>query len=247
MHPKHHRTVDRVTELLEAIARDGDGLTLSDLAARLGAPKSSIQGLLQGLLATGYVVEHDGTFALGPGPYVLTLIANRMPAGLVTHSDLVELADATGETVLLAVRAGDHAIYIDEVGSHPMLDFVARSRSRRPLLTTAAGKVMLADMADADLHRYLADLPSGQEPAVAEFFDQLATIRETDLAYNRETSIAGVDAVGTAVRDHRGELVAALVVAGRKEAVEDRLEQLGRTAQQAGRRWAQRRTDPYPK
>ena len=246
MHPKHHRTVDRVTELLEAIARDGDGLTLSELATRLEAPKSSIQGLLQGLLATGYVVEHDGTFALGPGPYVLTLIANRMPARLVSHSDLVELAEMTGETVLLAVRAGDHAIYIDEVGSHPMLDFVARSRSRRPLLTTAAGKIIMADMADHDLHRYLADLPADQQSAVADFFDQIATIRETGLAYNREASIAGVDAVGTAVRDHRGELVAALVVAGRKEAVENRLEQLGQTAQQAAQRWGQRRTGPYP-
>ena len=246
MHPKHHRTVDRVTDLLEAIARDGDGLTLSDLAARLEAPKSSVQGLLQGLLATGYVVEHDGTFALGPGPYVLTLIANRMPARLVTHNDLVELAEVTGETVLLAVRAGDHAIYIDEVGSHPMLDFVARSRSRRPLLTTAAGKIMLADMADADLHRHLADLPHDQQPAVAEFFDQLATIRETGLAYNHETSIAGVDAVGTGVRNHRNELVAALVIAGRKESVEHRLEELGRTAREAARGWERRGMDATP-
>ena len=58
---------------MEEASRVTGGVSLAELAERLDAPKSSIQELTNGLLATGYLVERDRRFTLGPGPFVLSI------------------------------------------------------------------------------------------------------------------------------------------------------------------------------
>jgi DNA-binding IclR family transcriptional regulator len=56
--PAHpHRTVDRVTGILETVSLSPRGVTLAELAAALDAAKSSVQELTNGLLARGYLIE----------------------------------------------------------------------------------------------------------------------------------------------------------------------------------------------
>ena len=52
---REHRTVTRVTTILEAAAAHPEGVKLTALSALLDAPKSSVHGLVSGLLATGYL------------------------------------------------------------------------------------------------------------------------------------------------------------------------------------------------
>ena len=118
---RHHRTVDRVVAICEAVARDGRGLTLGDLADRLQAPKSSIQELTNGLLATGYLVEEQKKFFLGPAPFVLTLMSNPVAARAIEHDDLIRLSKKMGTTVLIAShdtdlvsRAGKPVLHLED-------------------------------------------------------------------------------------------------------------------------------------
>ena len=55
MPARPHRTVDRVTGILETVSLSPRGVTLAELAAALGAAKTSIQELTNGLLARGYL------------------------------------------------------------------------------------------------------------------------------------------------------------------------------------------------
>jgi DNA-binding IclR family transcriptional regulator len=70
MPARPHRTVDRVTAILETVSLTPQGVTLAELATALDAAKSSVQELTNGLLARGYLVEDDGRFHLGPGPFI---------------------------------------------------------------------------------------------------------------------------------------------------------------------------------
>ena len=72
MPPRHHRTVDRTVAIMEVASRATSGVSLAELSTRLDAPKSSIQELTNGLLATGYLVERERRFLLGPGAFVLS-------------------------------------------------------------------------------------------------------------------------------------------------------------------------------
>jgi hypothetical protein len=147
--PQNHRTVDRVTRILEEVVYN-PGLTFAELARALSAPRSSVHGFMRGLLAKGWLYEVQRRFYLGPAVYGLTLASGHIRAGLVNHGDLAELHQETGLAVFLGVKAGDHLIYISEAGSDAMAGFEARSNIRRTLLTTAGGKALLAARPDAE-------------------------------------------------------------------------------------------------
>lgn len=238
MPARHHRTVDRIIAIMEEVAANERGINLQKLSTAVGAPKSTVQGFVNGLLATGYLLESQHQYFLGPGPYILTLRANRLPARTMRHDDLEELSKETGLGVLLGVRMGEHVVYIDEVGEDPALRFIAKNRARRPLLETASGKIMLADMPENDLHHFLRNHPNQQ--AVSAFLRQLPTIRASGIARNPHSPIAGGSAIATRLEDARGDLLAAVTLIGLEDDMRPRFEELEEILVAARRRWAQR-------
>src|SRR6185295_4181736 len=63
--PQNHRTVDRVTQILEEVVYH-PGMSFAELVRALGAAKSSVHGFIRGLLAKGWLYEDDHRFYLGP-------------------------------------------------------------------------------------------------------------------------------------------------------------------------------------
>src|SRR5271165_6481217 len=84
--PKSHRTIDRVTRILEEVVYN-PGMTFAELVRALDAPKSSVHGFIRGLLASGWLYEEQHRFYLGPAVYGLALASRHIRAGLVTHAD----------------------------------------------------------------------------------------------------------------------------------------------------------------
>src|SRR5262245_19690716 len=152
--PDNHRTIDRVTRILEEVVYN-PGITFSELVRVLGASKSSVHGFIRGLLAKGWLYEEQRGFYLGPAVYGLTLASGRIRAGHVTYEELHALHEKTGVAVFLGVQAGDDLIYIAETGSDPVTGFAARSNIRRRLLDTAGGKALLAERPDVERESYL--------------------------------------------------------------------------------------------
>src|SRR5271166_1507395 len=178
MPARPHRTVDRVIEILETVSLSPRGVTLPELAAALDAAKSSVQELTNGLLARGYLIEEDRRFHLGPGPFILAVRANKLAALSLDHRFVAELANVLRCTVLVGIRVGDAIVFTDLVGEEsPGLTFVARTHARRPLYTSAAGKTLLANVPDDEMHRLL-DLASPQQAGeVRQFLAELPEIR----------------------------------------------------------------------
>jgi DNA-binding IclR family transcriptional regulator len=101
------RALGRALEVLEVLARRRDGATLSGLSRRLGSPKSSLLYLLRPMTRLGYLVRGpDGSYRLGPAAFTLAMAAlsNRELPELA-RPFLVELADKSGETALIATMA----------------------------------------------------------------------------------------------------------------------------------------------
>ena len=63
--PQNHRTVDRVTRILEEVVYH-PGITFAELVCALNAAKSSVHGFMRGLLAKGWLYEEQGRYYLGP-------------------------------------------------------------------------------------------------------------------------------------------------------------------------------------
>ncbi len=233
MPARPHRTVDRVTGILETVSLSPRGVTLAELAAALGAAKTSIQELTNGLLARGYLIEEEHRFHLGPGPFILAARANKLAALSLDHEFVTELGKVLRCTVLVGVRVGDAMIFTDHAGEEsPSLTFAARTHARRPLYTSAAGKILLANVPDAEMHR-LVDL-AGPEQAdhVRQFLTELPEIRSSRLAFNRGVTIADAFVVATPLLARDGRPIAAISAAlERSEA--DRLDDLGEELKKA--------------
>ena len=214
MPARPHRTVDRVVEILETVSLRQRGVTLAELATAMGAAKSSVQELTNGLLARGYLIEEDRRFHLGPGPFILAARANKLAALSLNHEFVVELSKVLGCTVLVGVRVGDSIVFTDFVGEEsPSLTFVARTHARRPLYTSAAGKTLLANVPDDEMYRLLDLTGPEQAGAVRQFLAELPEIRSRRLAFNRGITLADACAVATPLLAPDGSLIAAISAA----------------------------------
>jgi DNA-binding IclR family transcriptional regulator len=234
MPARPHRTVDRVTGILETVSLSPRGVTLAELAAALDTAKSSVQELTNGLLARGYLIEEERRFHLGPGPFILASRANKLAALTLDHQLVAELGKVLGHTVLVGVRVGDAIVFTDYAGEEsPGLTFVARTHARRPLYTSAAGKTVLANVPDDEMYRLL-DLASPEQAGeVRQFLAELPEIRSRRLAFNRGVTFASAFAVATPLLAPDGSLIAAISAATDDPAEADRLDDLGEELKKA--------------
>lgn len=236
--PKHHRTIDRVTQIVEEVVYN-PGIGFAELARALDAPKSSVHGFIRGLQANGWLHEENRRFYLGPAVYGLTLASGHIRAGLVSQTDLNALHEATGMTVFLGVEAGDNLFYVGDSGSgsDAVAGFAARSNIRRELISTAGGKALLAARSIADRDAYLRRQEAEHPELVSVFLAELPEIKKTGVARNlrhHETQLA----LAAVVRDHTGQSVATAIIVGEAETAEKREAKLRKTLLTHVQRWS---------
>jgi DNA-binding IclR family transcriptional regulator len=221
---------------MEEASRSSTGVSLAELVLRLKAPKSSIQELTNGLLATGYLVDGGGRFLLGPGPFVLSLQTARLPVRQVKHEELERAQERVGLPLFVGARVGDDQVFVDQAGEDVLMDFVSATHPRRPLLITATGRIILAFMGGRERNEFLRRMESEQPEWVASFLDDLLEIRETHLAYNPGETVPGRYAVATPLIDPDGTFLAAICTVGGQE-IAGSLSEVGAALLEAVRAW----------
>lgn len=232
-----HRMIDRVAAILEAVARS-DGLSLTEIARKVDAPVSSVQGLVNGLVASGYLDERARTYRLGVAPYFLNLLAGRGAVNRIVHDDLVELhAETDSTTVVLGVAVGPDVVYIDHCSTDPRTEYLAKRFFRRSLIRTSTGWVLLADWEQRDLWAYLETLDPEDDERADQFLARLEEIRESGVAtLPGAAEDAEVDGISVPVRE-RGRVVAAVGVVGPREVLLPRQQEIVAALHQHSARW----------
>lgn len=218
---KPHRTVSRVTSILEAVARGG--ARMHELVSVLDAPKSSVFGLVKGLVATGYLIEDNGVYRLGPA--LGTLLATTDP-DLVTlvRPELKLLSDTFQETAMIGTRVGESLIYLDAVESTQPIRYSAPLRVRRPLYPPSAGKILLAYWSAPRRAAYLRSiLPTTRAVRAAQA--ELDAVRAEGVAFNRGETLPDVSATARPVFAGT-DVVAAIAVAGPTTRIARRLPEI---------------------
>jgi DNA-binding IclR family transcriptional regulator len=226
-------TLARGLEVLEALS-DVEETGLTELARRQGLSGSTLFRILATLTAHGYVHKSAA------GRYRLTLktweigakAVRRLPMRDLARPFMEKMAAETEETAHLSVLRGEGIVIIDKVDSpHPVRvdTFVGLCA---PAHCSATGKAILAFESPETLDRKLPPrLPRYTEATVtarAALARELAQVRRSGWARNREEWRPGVCAAAVPVRDAAGAVVASLSVTVptsrfTSEAVRDRL------------------------
>ncbi len=195
-----------------------DGLTVSQVAERLGVARSTAHRLLAMLVYRDFAVQDDDRiYRAGP---VLELAAHSQSQTSTLRAAalpyLHRLVDLLEETANLAVRAGDTVRFIASAECRRALRVGSREGMVFPAHRTTAGLLLLAELPETELDQVYAPERYRERPAerpdLASLRTELVRIRRKGFAVNRERSERGLVAVGVAVRGADGAAQAGLSV-----------------------------------
>lgn len=212
------QVIDRLTALLEAIARNRDPASLKVLAAETGLHPSTAFRILAAAIENGLVAREGSSYRLG---IRLLQLGNRV----ASHQDLRRearplmeaLRDRIGETVNLTVRQGDEVVYLDRALPERMMRVEQRIGSRAPLHVTAVGKLMLGEGGEEACRAYArrTGLPGYTRYSITDeeqLVQHLSGCVRAGFAYDDEEAETGVGCIGVLVHDEVGEIVAGLSI-----------------------------------
>ncbi|GHG53513.1 IclR family transcriptional regulator [Sinomonas cellulolyticus] len=210
-------------------------LGVTDIAARIGLHKSSVSRMLATLEAEDLVERDELTrrYRLGlgvigiAGPLLAELDVRR-----VAHPVLRELTDLTGETSALLVWSGHEAVSVEQVPSPHLVKHTTALGTRYRTALSASVQVFLGTLPPATVRGLVEDgivAYAPQDDAGLEALaGRLTEAAGRGYAWNfGETSLEEVG-VSAPVLDHRGEVVAAVLVSAPRFRVSpEQLEALG--------------------
>jgi DNA-binding IclR family transcriptional regulator len=198
------QVIARAAEILRLLQAIPAGLSQTEIADRIGLPRSTIHRILGALETEGLVAAGvpRGRYRLGPE---IARMADgaRHSVVLQVHPYLEELSRELNETVDLSVLDGDQVTFIDQVVAQHRLRAVSLVGASFPLHCTANGKALLAMMPPAIiaglLPATLLPLTPHTITTQAALQHELDEVRRAGAAFDVEEHTAGICAVGAAL------------------------------------------------
>jgi DNA-binding IclR family transcriptional regulator len=219
------QVIARAASVLRALKGAEQGLSLGQIAERVGLPRSTVQRIVGALQAERLVIAASSGTGVRLGPELHALAeAARYNVAETLRPLLQALSETTGETVDLAVLRGPAMIFIDQIPGTHRLRTVSSVGEAFPLTTTANGKACLALMDDAQVERLAAAewSRSGSARDKSEFLAEIGGIRESGVALDLDEHTAGISAAGIGFADWKGDLYAISVPAPSARFTENR-------------------------
>lgn len=221
---KLNRTLIRAIEILELLSKTKEGYTLAQLASILDSPKSSIFDILKTLVYKNMVVEDC---SLGVIRYKIGLQAfligssylKDMDIVNVARNELINLANRMNATSFIAVLDDSMVTYLYKYESENTVITTANIGSRNSVHAAAIGKCILAFSSEGVVRQAIqktnfTPFTEYTITSVEKYLDELKTIRTLGYAKNdREESLQQI-AVAAPLRNHEGEVVAAISLVG---------------------------------
>src|SRR4051812_38814123 len=109
--------VDRVVVILGVFERSGGMLTLGQVSARSGLPRTSVHRILQQLVDARLLHRIANEYMLGLRMFEIgSLVVSRSRLTRVARPLMQDLSVATGHVVQFAVLDGQDVVYLEKIG-----------------------------------------------------------------------------------------------------------------------------------
>lgn len=212
------QVVERMMNLLDALAEQEESTSLKLLAEQTGLHPSTAHRILNDMVACRLVERGDGgTYRLGLKLLELgNLVKARLSVREAAQVPMRTLHKLTGETVNLSVRQGDEIVYIDRAYSERSgMQVVRAIGGRAPLHLTSVGKLFLASDDANQVRAYVTrtGLSGHTRNSITDLNKldaELNQVRKVGNARDDEELELGVSCLAAAILDDTGKLVAGL-------------------------------------
>lgn len=231
------QSVARAISVLNALAADEDGMTLTQIAHTVTLPPSTVHRLLTTLQQERYVRfdTERGAWQIGVQCFAVgNAFLRTRDLVAITRPYMRRLMEESGETVNLAVRDHDEMVYLAQVECREMMRAFAKPGARVPIAGSAVGKTLLARLRTDDVSKLLTRIGSEHKTrrtidALPRMEQELARVREVEYAIDNEEHSVGLRCVASAVFGHHSEPLAAISISGPTARITDeRIDKLGK-------------------
>lgn len=212
------QVVERMMNLLDALAEQEESSSLKLIAEQTGLHPSTAHRILNDMVACRLVERGDGgTYRLGLKLLELgNLVKARLSVREAAQVPMRTLHKLTGETVNLSVRQGDEIVYIDRAYSERSgMQVVRAIGGRAPLHLTSVGKLFLASDDTNQVRAYVTrtGLSGHTKNSITDLHKletELNQVRKVGNSRDDEELELGVSCFAAAILDDSGKLVAGL-------------------------------------
>lgn len=214
------KTLVKALRILDAVATNPEGLSLSDLSRLCRLPKPTAHRVLGVLVEAAMLrLDPDGGYRLGPECLVLgTAFLDGLDLRDRAREVMRDLSSRTGETCHLGILDGFRIVYIEKIESSQAIRMASRIGRTNPVHSTAIGKAIAAFLPEDRIEAIVA---AGLEQRTARtitdadrFRSELATIRRRGYAIDDVENEDGIRCVAAPVFDHERSVVAGISISG---------------------------------
>ena len=212
----------RASNVLRCFLGEKSHFKISEIARQLKLDRSTTYRILLSLEKCG-LVEKDqktGEYSLGLSTFEIgNTYLRRMDFPKISKPIMTELSLKVQETIHLAVISDTEIVYVDKVDSPRTLGVMSKIGQRAPVYCTALGKVLLAFQPENEQSRIirkirLTPLTPRTITSKEKLVEELKAIRKQGYSLDHREIEGEVECIGAPIRDHLGNVIAALSISG---------------------------------
>jgi IclR family pca regulon transcriptional regulator len=212
------QSLERGLAVIQAFSATRPRLTLSDVARQTGLTRAAARRFLLTLQQLGFVDSNEREFYLTPRILQLGYAyLSSTPFWDLAQAHIEELVDQLHESSSISVLDRDEIVYVARVPTKRIMTISLAVGSRLPAFATSMGRVMLADLPDAQIDAFLAraeltPLTSRTVTDAVALRALLLEVREQGWALVDQELEDGVRSIAAALRGADGRVLGALNV-----------------------------------
>ena len=185
----------------------------TDIVEATGLAKATTHRILATLVEQRFVaLDSDGSYV--PGPKILSLAGRaleRVDVSAIVRPYVEALVAKVHCTVHVGFANGDEMLYLVRTDSDKPYRMPSRVGHSIPMHSSGIGKAILASFTDDELERFVAraGLPGRTDRTITtieRLREEIAEVRRTGYALDREENVPGVICVAAPIRDHTGNV-----------------------------------------
>ncbi|NWF92795.1 MAG: IclR family transcriptional regulator [Syntrophaceae bacterium] len=212
----------RACNILRCLSREKGYFKIGEVARELKLDRSTTYRILLSLERCG-LVEKDqktGEYSLGMAAFEIgNAYLRRMDFIQISKPVMADLALKVQETVHLAVLSEKEIVYIDRADSPRSLGVISKIGQTAPVYCTALGKVLLAFQTEEESSKIIHDIkftPFTKNTITSRkrLIKELEEVRKRGYALDQREHEEDVECIGAPIRDHHGNVIAALSISG---------------------------------
>ena len=194
----------------------------SEIAKRLDLNISTVSRHLSDLMNYGFLEQdsESANYYLGPAIINLAGVAlNSNNMYKISHYEVQRLSEKLGMHAGMSILRGNNIVYLFEICTAHSYELLMPIGYERPALTSAMGRVMLADLPIQTVQNMLAKVKINRLTPYTlmdteEIMNKIKEARELSYTILIDEIKVGTSSIAAAVRNKNGKVIGALALSG---------------------------------